>query len=117
MGPTRPRLGLGIATARATSQDTSPALARAESTGGRGGDGTNNGNGGTGGAASLTNAVSGYSTGGAFALDHAGAGLLDVPVDRDAGRLNGATGGRHDLGAGPVAGDQRDAMGHLMATL
>ena len=40
------------------------------------------------------------------------AGLLDVPVDLDAGRLEHAARGFGQLGADAVAGDQCDAMRH-----
>jgi hypothetical protein len=40
------------------------------------------------------------------------AGLLDVPVEVDAGRLEDAPGGLRDLGSGAVAGDEGDSVGH-----
>ena len=47
-----------------------------------------------------------------FSLHHVGAGVLDVPVELDAGRLEHAAGRLGQLGAGAVAGDQGDSVGH-----
>ena len=44
------------------------------------------------------------------ALEHLGAGLGDLPVDRDAGRVDDAACGIGDLGADAVAGDEGDAV-------
>ena len=47
-----------------------------------------------------------------FCLHHVGAGVLDVPVELDAGRLEDAAGRLGQLGARAVAGDQGDAVRH-----
>src|SRR5262249_13592802 len=48
----------------------------------------------------------------AVLVHHVGAGLADVPVEVDAGRLEDSAGRLSQLGAGAVAGDERYAMGH-----
>ena len=45
-------------------------------------------------------------------LHHVDAGLLDVPVERDAGRLEHAARRLGQLGPGAVAGDQGDGVRH-----
>ncbi len=45
-------------------------------------------------------------------VHHVGAGLADVPVEVDAGRLEDAPGGLGELRTGPVAGDEDYAMRH-----
>src|SRR6266508_548791 len=50
-------------------------------------------------------------------LHDIGAGLLDVPLELGAARLEHAPGRLGELRARPVAGDQGDAMGHLPWTL
>ena len=42
----------------------------------------------------------------------ASAGQLHVPVDLDAGRGDSSPRGGHDLRSGPVAGNERHAVGH-----
>ena len=51
---------------------------------------------------------------GAVLLGGADAGLLDVPVELDAGSFEDADCGFGDLGAGAVAGYEGDAMGHAV---
>ena len=46
----------------------------------------------------------------AVRLHHVGAGVLDVPVELDAGRLEDAAGRLGQLGPGAVAGDQGHAV-------
>ena len=48
----------------------------------------------------------------AVLLHHVGAGVLDVPVELDAGRLEDAAGRLGQLGARAVAGDQCHAVRH-----
>ena len=48
----------------------------------------------------------------AVLLHHVGAGLADVPLELDARRLENAARRLRQLGAGPVAGDQHDAVRH-----
>ena len=40
------------------------------------------------------------------------AGLLDLPGEPDAGRLEDTDSGLAELGANPIAGDQSDGVGH-----
>jgi hypothetical protein len=49
---------------------------------------------------------------GSLAIGSALARLLDIPVDVDAGRLDGASRGVHQLRPGAVTGYERHAMGH-----
>ena len=46
------------------------------------------------------------------------AGVLDLPVERDAGGVKDTAGGLRQLGTDPVAGDERDSVGHgpILAT-
>src|SRR5829696_6792713 len=48
----------------------------------------------------------------AVTVDDLGPGLLDVPVELDAGALQDPAGRLRQLWSDPVAGDERDAMGH-----
>ena len=48
----------------------------------------------------------------AVLVHHVGAGLADVPVELDAGRLEDAARRLGQLGSGAVTGDQRHSMGH-----
>jgi hypothetical protein len=45
-------------------------------------------------------------------LHHVRAGVLHVPVELDAGRLEDAAGRLGELGAGPVARNQGDSVRH-----